>query len=297
MKFSALLIFLMSFQVFSQNWIDIASISLKSSPYNKLDNSKDQINFSSTSINLKIPVVIKNDNAIILGIEHQANSISSNQDRFTPLYFQSSMLQMGYLQNWNKKHKSLFMTMTRLNSGYQNVNSEQLQIAGLFLSTSKRSQNFNWKYGMYFNTEFSGSMFVPLFGFNWKINDHWRLKTVLPINLELSYQHQKGLRSGLFFEGINASYRISNKHGVSNEYIDKADNNINLFSEINLGKKIWLHGKIGHSILRKYKVYSNNEKIKSKIGPINIGDNRPETLPLFNNGLSFEIRMLYRIPT
>ena len=52
-----------------------------------------------------------------------------------------------------------------------------------------------------------------------------------------------------------------------------------------------------HTSQMMYIVCINDEKIKSKIGPINIGDNRPETLPLFNNGLSFEIRMLYRIPT
>lgn len=297
MKFSIVLLLFLSFQTSAQNWIDLASVTWKVSPNNASENEATSSNLSTTTTNLKIPIVLNNNNALILGLEHQHNTITQKTEATSnTTTFQSSMLQAGYLQNWNKKHKTLLMTMTRLNSTYQMMESNQFQFAVLALTTSKQTDNFEWKYGAYYNGEFFGSMIVPLVGFNWEMNDKWRLKTVLPINLEVSYQPNKNFRSGMFFEGINASYRTANSAGTS-QYIEKSDNNLSVFSEIHLGKKIWIHGKVGHSILRKYRLFSDHEKVQTKVGPVNIGDDRVDTKPLFNNGMSFEIRFLYRMPT
>ena len=139
-------------------------------------------------------------------------------------------------------------------------------------------------------------MIVPLFGFNWKINDKWRLKTVIPINLELSYQPRTWFRSGLFFEGINASYRVFNYSTAKDDYLDKADNNLSLFSEVHLGKNIWLHAKAGISIIRQYRVFENDERLSLKLGPVNISDNRPQTQALFKDGVFIEGKIIYRLP-
>jgi len=285
----------------SQNWIDLVTVSSKYSPNNKTEQGTNTRNLFSLGLNVKLPIVLSNDNVLIIGLDHQYNLISRNYSNgtdgsFNELPFSSSILQLGLSHDWNKKTNTLFMAMGRLNSDYIEVSTSHFELAGLILSTTKRTKDFHWKYGVYCNAEYFGPMVVPLFGFNWKINDKWRLKTVVPINLELSYQAKNWFRSGLFFEGINASYRVFNNSSVKDDYLDKADNNLSLFSEFHLGKNIWFHVKGGVSVLRKYRTYENGERLSLKLGPVNIGDNRPETEALFKNGIFIEGKIIYRLP-
>ncbi len=284
---------------FSQQWIDLANVYYRTSPLNNADSSNNMWNLNTYAIDLKAPVVLNDDNVLIFGLEHQQNVISNSQPGSRPLNFSSSMLQIGWEHKWNEKSKMLFMSMTRFNSDFKFVDINHFQQGGLALGTTSRSDNFDWKYGLYYNAEFFGPMFVPLFGFNWKINEKWRFKMVIPVNLELSYQPKKWFRTGIRFDGVNASYRTNLNTGINgpNSYhIDKADNNLWGFAELNLGKNIWFHAKAGYSILRKYRVYNDNEQMDVKFGPVNVGDNRTETGPLFRNGLSFEARFIYRLP-
>ncbi|MBL1279269.1 MAG: hypothetical protein COA33_003315 [Fluviicola sp.] len=283
---------------FSQKWVDLGNVFWRFSPFNSADNSTEQYHFNSITANVKIPLVLSDENLLIIGLEHQYNSISAAKisSNFDKIEFSSSMLQFGWEHKWNKKSKMLFMTLGRLNSDYQSISSSHFQLGGLVLGTTKKSEKFQWKYGIYYNAEFFGPMFVPLFGFNWEINDQWRLKTVIPMNMEVSYFPNERFRTGLFFEGINASYRMGNPDDMNTHYMDKADNNLSLFAEFNLGKNVWFHLKAGYSILREYNYYDNKEKLGMKMGPVNIANDRSEIAPIFNDGWSIETRMIYRLP-
>jgi len=294
-----LLIIITSGSVFSQNHVDLANVYWRSSPFNTSNDSNLDRNLNIYGIDAKLPIVLKSKDVFIIGLEYQHNAISysdnslKNQSRYQ---FASSTLQLGLEHHWNDHSKMLFMGMGRLNSNYHHVEGSHFQMGGLALGTTRRSASFEWKYGSYFNTEFFGPMLVPLFGFNWKINEHWRLKTVLPVNLELSYQPNDGFRSGLRFDGVNGSYRFGSSTS-SDRYMDKADNNLWVFGEKKLGKYLWLHAKAGHSILRKYRMYDHNEKLALKLGPVNLSDNRPTNYSIMENGWSFELRILFRMPT
>lgn len=285
---------------YAQNWIDIGTVTTKLAPNNSTSETNNKRSLSSLAINAKLPIVLSESNVLIVGLNHQINSIQDSKKVFFEgiPQFSSSMLQLGLQHEWNEKSKTLLMAMVRLNTDYNKIDQSHFQMAGLILSTTKKTKDFHWKYGAYANTEYFATMIVPLFGFNWKINDKWRLKTVIPINLELSYQPKKWFRTGLFFEGINASYRITqyDSLGFNSKYIDKADNNLSLFSEVHLGKNFWFHLKSGISVLRKYRVYDNEDQMTLKLGPINIGDNRPESEVLFDNGWFIEGKIIYRLP-
>ncbi|NOQ75169.1 MAG: hypothetical protein GQ574_24360 [Crocinitomix sp.] len=288
---------------FSQNSIDLANVYWRTSPGNPALNPAGDTglkrNFNMYVVDAKLPVVLNDDNVLIFGMEYQQNSITFQEN---PLSFEleykfaSIMLQLGLEHKWNAKSKMLFMAIPRLNTDYNGIDLSHFQLGGLALGTTSRSENFDWKYGLYYNGELFGPMFVPLFGFNWKINDKWRLKTVIPINLELSYQANNWFRTGLRFDGVNGSYKIPPNVLQQGYHLDKADNNAWAFTEFNLGKNVWFHLKAGVSILRKYRFYDDNETLDLKLGPVNIGDDRPTTNTLFENGWSFEARFIYRLP-
>ena len=289
----------------AQNWIDLANVFWRVSPYNGIEGSTEKRHLNTYVADAKLPVVINDKNVFILGLEHQHNTITSTaSSALYPNYtFSSSMMQLGWEHKWNDRSKMLFMAIPRFNSDYKDVSLRHFQLGGLALGTTKRNENFDWKYGLYYNGELFGPMFVPLFGFNWKMNDHWRFKLIVPLNFELSYKPGDRFRAGIRFDGVNASYAYQAIEGVplSNGYIDKADNNAWLFSEFHFGKNIWFHLKAGHSVLRKYRYFTEGDKMSMKLGPVNIGDDRnfndPKTVPvLFKNGFSFEARFIYRLP-
>ncbi|MGB1103930.1 MAG: DUF6268 family outer membrane beta-barrel protein [Crocinitomicaceae bacterium] len=284
---------------FCQKFIDLGNVYWRTSPGNSVDSLDLKRNLNTYVADAKLPIVLNDKNVAIVGMEYQQNDLSFADDDWKDILdyqFASSTLQLGLEHKWNDRSKMLFMSMGRLNTDYNNVNSSHFQIGGLFLGTTNRSENFAWKYGCYYNGEFFGPMIVPLFGFDWKINEKWRLKTVIPVDLELSYQPSDGLRTGLRFDGVNGSYRAALIDWKTDTHIDKADNNIWLFGEKKLGKYLWIHGKAGHSILRKYRFYDNNEKLGLKIGPVNLLDERPETISMLENGWSFELRLIFRMP-
>lgn len=284
---------------FGQDWVDLANVYWRTSPANSADSTTNKWNLNTYTVDFKAPVVLNDKNILILGLEFQQNFLSNSQPGSNPIKFSSSMLQIGWEHKWNEKSKMMFMSMTRFNSDFEFVDINHFQQGGLILGTTSRSANFDWKYGLYYNAEFFGPMFVPLLGFNWKINDKWRFKLVIPVNFELSYQAKDWFRVGLRFDGVNASYRTNLNTGLAgpNSYhIDKADNNLWAFTEFHLGKNIWFHAKAGYSIFRKYRVYNDSDQMSLKLGPVNIGDNRPETQGMFKNGLSFEARFIYRLP-
>lgn len=284
----------------SQNWVDLANVFWRVSPANSIDGSTEKSNMNMYVANAKLPLVVNDNNIVIIGLEYEYTQITSTSSLYWNKEFASSMLQIGLEHKWNDKSKMLFLAIPRFNTDYSNVDGSHFQIGGLALGTSKRSENFDWKYGLYYNGELFGPMIVPIFGFNWKINEKLRLKLAAPLNFEFAYMPSDRLRTGIRFDGVNASYRVTSPGGWP-RYIDKADNNVWAFGEFHFGKNIWFHIKAGYSIIRKYRYFNENDKMTVKFGPVNVGDNRnwsaPKNIPIaFKNGLSLEARFIYRLP-
>lgn len=281
-----------------QNSIDLVNVYWRSSPFNKTENSALQNHLNTVSADAKLPVVLNDSNIFILGVEHQRNSITESESFSIEngLNYHSSMLQLGWEHKWNENSKMLIMGMTRLNSYDTKIKLNKLQQAWLVLGTTKKSERFQWKYGAYYNSEFFGPMIVPLFGFKWTPTPKWILNLVAPVNIELAYKPKEKFRIGLKYEGLNASYSIKSTDPLNDIYLDKADNNIWFFTEVECAKNIWAHLKMGHSILREYTIYRADEKMDLKISAASVADDRTETAPILEDGISLELRLIYRLP-
>lgn len=288
----------------AQNWIDLANVYWRTSPANNFDNIADyKRNFNMYVADVKAPIVLGDNNVVLFGLEYQYNTITSNTALYGDYAFSSIMLQVGWEHKWNDRSKMLFMAIPRLQTDFNDVGISHMQLGGLALGTTSRSENFDWKYGVYYNGEFFGPMIVPLLGFNWKINEAWRFKLTVPLTLELAFMPSDKFRTGLRFDGVNASYMYQLVPGESwsNRYIDKADNNAWLFAEFTPGANIWIHLRGGHSVIRKYRFFTPGDKMDLKLGPVNIGDDRnfgdSKVVPnQLKDGWSFEARMIYRLP-
>lgn len=285
----------------AQNFVDLANIYWRCSPLNNSTVSTEAVLFNTFSIDAKAPVKLNDSLIFIPGFEIANNQINTSNDNFS---FSNTTLQLGIEKKWNTNFKTLLMLTPKFSSTFTGgLDSKDFQFGGVLLNTIKRNKKFEWLFGAYVNTELFSVMIVPLFGFNWQINDKWRLKTIIPVNLELSNAINKKWRAGFLFIGANASYSMRQQINPFTTYpnnyqpyMDKADNNAWFFSDIYLTKNLVLHLKAGYSVLRKYRIYDSSDKMKLKLGPVNIGDDRNEVPVLMKNGLSFEARLIFRLP-
>ena len=299
----AFLVILTPSWLFSQNFIDLANIYWRTSPGNTTGIAGEKVNFNMYAFDAKVPIVLSDKSTVITGVDIANNSID-NVTRNDTWVFSSVILQAGLEQKWNDRFKTLVLLMPRFSTNFTGgIDSKDFQFGGIVLNTLKRNENFDWRFGAYANSELFSVMIVPLFGFNWKINESWRLKTLIPVNLELSRVMHKRCIAGLLFIGANASYRLRGQlnpgttyPGSYQPYLDKADNNAWLYSDIYITKNLVLNLKAGHSVLRKYRIYDEDDKLGLKLGPVNIGDNRVDAPVLMNNGWSFETRLIFRLP-
>lgn len=303
MKFLILaLIFGFGSVLWSQNYIDLANVYWRTSPSNSLDGTTDKVNFNTYAIDAKVPIVLSKKSTLIFGFDISNNNIH-NESTSESTIFSSTIFQAGYELKCNDHFKTVFMLLPKLSTNFTGgIDSKDFQFGGMALSTMNRG-DIDWRFGFYVNSDLFSVMIVPLLGFNWKINENWRWKVMLPVNLELSRIMNKKWIAGLLFVGANSSYRLRQQLNPNTTYptnyqpyLDKADNNAWLFSDIYLTKNIVLNLKAGHSIFRKYRIYDANDKLGLKLGPINFGDNRADMPVLMNDGWSFETRFIFRMP-
>lgn len=286
-----------------QKYIDLANVYWRTSPQNSLMGSNDKINFNTYAFDAKLPIVLNDKTALIFGFDIANNAINNTTTNKSWI-FSNAILQVGVEQKWNDNLKTLAMVLPKLSSNFTGgIGSRDFQFGAVIYNTKKRSEKFEWKYGAYVNSELFSVMVVPLFGFNWQMNEKWKMKTMLPVNLEITRVMNKKWIAGFLFIGANASYNLSQQINPNttyptnqNPYMDKADNNAWLYSDIYITKNLVLNLKAGHSVLRKYRIYNQDDKLGLKIGPVNIGDDRFETPNLLDNGWSFETRLIFRLP-
>jgi hypothetical protein len=298
--FQTLLILLFSGILNAQNFVDLANVYWRTSPSSSIEGSTNKVDFNTWAMDAKAPIVLSEKLTLLPGFELTNNRISNSTDTWI---FSSTTLQLGAEMKWTDQFKSVFMFTPKLSSTFTGgVDSKDLQFGGVILNTKRRNENFDWRFGAYVNGELFSVMIVPLLGFNWKINDAWRLKTLIPVNLELSRIMHKKWIAGLLFIGANASYRMRQQlnpfttfPGNYQPYLDKADNNAWIYSDIYLTKNIVLNLKAGYSVLRKYRFYDEDDKLGLKLGPVNLGNDRADSPALMNNGFSFEGRLIFRL--
>lgn len=281
--------------VFGQKQIDIFQSYYRISPGNQ-SSFAENVNYQQFGGELKIPVVLKNSDALIFGFEYNNLSIQSRfKETSTKEVLHESKFFAGIKHNWNSKWSTLALYVSKLNGDYKQINKSSLQHGALILNSFSKTENFELKFGAYYNAELFGPMLVPLLGWNWKINDNWRFKGIVPVNLEVIYSRPKS-NYGLLFIGKNASFFKQNLNGPST-YIDMADNNAWIYAEFNIAKNFYVHFRAGHSVLRKFRYFDDGQQMSLKVGPANVGDNRPESNLLFKDGLSFESKLIFRLPT
>ena len=261
----------------AQPYFDVLNLHYITSPAKKLTGSNNPSDVNYFSAQAGLPLKMHDDIFVLNPFYEQYNLLLTSVAGKTQT-LSSIGLPLTFLKQWkNKSWKTGFAFIPRLNADFKNIAAHDYQYGGAVLAIYKKKENLNYKFGLYYNSEFFGPFFIPLLGIDWKINDHVNLFGILPGNLELEYKFSPVLYGGINFKSITNSYRFD---GIS--YLKISDNYLKLFLDYYLLKKIVITVEAGYSVLRKYKT-----------GNSDIDNSAPDFVDglLLKAGLSYRIRL------
>jgi hypothetical protein len=236
-----------------------------------------------------------NDNVVLLtGVSYESTIASFNPGRKEE-FISGLKLKLGSNIKHNSKWSGTYMLLPNLSSDLKQISNRDFQLGGVVLMKYTKTDQFNYKFGLYSNSELFGPIIIPLFGFYY-VNAHAKLeaKILLPIAVDLNHGITKRVRVGVNFKGLVRSYNLNTPIGnEANRYLARTINEIYGYVQYKLQNGIHFELSIGKSIGRSYRIY--NEKISLAIPSFSIGDNRTQLNKDFSDSWLFKISAFYRL--
>lgn len=266
-KIFFILFFCTSSGVHAQPYLDIARFNYGYSPEKGLSEKTNPLKSNYFNINATIPLELKKDgDAFILNpfFDHNEGTVSTKvgglPTAIKDFHVVSQGIFVGFLkkdivQNWNL----LSSFIVRRNKEAEKDVEDDWQYGGALLATWKKNQSASFKLGMYYNKEFFGNFFIPLLGIDWKIDNKNNLFGVLPGSMIFEHKVGEKFYYGSAFRALTNSYRLQPNDPCftgdcsAKSYLRIDDNQLGVFSDVYLSKKIVLNGEAGYTILRRYR--------------------------------------------
>ncbi len=265
----------------AQPYVDIVNLQ-----YQQYRNGGNITKEHTTSIFL--PVEMKTGNRLLLGSSYKSLSFNHQQDSVTTTNLSSLSMQLGITKTLNKHWSIMGMIIPKLNSDFEDISIKDYQFGGILLMTKKVNDQFQYKFGMYYNREFFGNFFVPLIGIGWRISDRLQVFGVLPGKLNIEYKLSNTFYTGVSFRSVTSSYRLNKD--LNHNYVREGSESFGLsqmkiFLNFYPIQRLVIYTELGHTAFREYKIHPNS------------GFDNPEQLfsdfgnSLFVNvGASFRVR-------
>lgn len=256
-KIITILLLLTFYKAKSQPYLDIAYLKFQHSPSAGLwsrNNTTNKFNFFNAGMN--IPFQFKKDSSVlVVSMAAELWNVEIKGITNMPGSFQSLIVPLTYVKPLSQKWTLSITGIARWNGTNKELFRNSFQKGGALLATYKKKKDLHFKFGFYYNSEFSGRFIVPLAGIDWKINNKNNLFGVLPGNLVYEHKLNTHFYWGLAFKAITNSYISQNIISSSSQkFLRVDDNQLSLFIDNYLSKKLVLTTEIGHSALRKFRL-------------------------------------------
>jgi len=279
---------LLSLKGVSQPYVDIVNTSTQSlqSTYKDALNSKNTT--TNYFLNITIPLVLDSQNTLIIRFYGENLQSTIKNDLYTQtnnLY--STLLPVGLQhETKNRKWKIMGLVMPKLSSDFKaKVSSYDLQVGAYGLATYSVNKKLKIKAGLFYNREFFGNFFVPLFSIDWDATDRLKLYGVLPTTYRIEYALVKQkLYAGLAFKSYTRSYRLSD---ANHDYVKNAELQTKAFLDVYIKKKFVLFAEFGRTIGYSPLAYLYQTKTEAQYIPIYT---KIQDAFFFNVGLALRIR-------
>lgn len=278
----------------AQDYIDLVKFDYAITPVNTFDTTGATTTLHEINGNLTVPIVINDSFAFLTGITYENVSASFDPGR-TEESMTGLTLKLGANVKHNSKWSGTYMLLPKISSDLKKISNRDFQLGGAVLMKYTKTDHFNYKFGVYGNSELFGPFIVPLFGFYYlNPSEKFEAKVLLPLSVDLNYSITKGVRFGLNFKGQVRSYHVNTPVGTeADRYLEKSAKD--LYTYFQYGTKNGLNFQLGfgRSLGRSYHIY--NEKVSLGLPLFSFGDNRTQLNTDFSDSWLFKVAVFYRL--
>jgi hypothetical protein len=237
--------------------------------------------------------VLNEKSTLLTGIRGNFWKVKYKPEQVWPENYYSTGLTIGYNHKFSIKQSFLFILIPRLNSDYRTINTSALQLGFYTTYSSRTSEKFLWKVGLYFNTEFFGPFVVPLFGLDWDVTPKLSIIGDLPIHAKIDYNTGAKFSTGVGYVALVSSYRLTGE--FNDAYTSRFAIEPYAFGEVRIFQKLYFNAKFGYTLGRKYPIYENNDRFDWQLSFIKFGDNRIQLNPEIQENFFFELGVAFRV--
>jgi hypothetical protein len=281
---------LLTFNSFSQPFADILSANCQTFTSSYSDSAIGQKNKTDDYfLNFFLPKVFKNGNTLLVRLNGETMNSTISSDSSYSRQLSAVSLPVGFkLVSKNKKWETIVIGVPKIASDFRDqTDMYDWQFGGIFLEQFVKSDHLKFKLGLYYNREAFGNFFMPLVGVDWKINDRLNLYGILPSNYRFEINIIKNrLYTGLCYKAATRSFSLSHKDQHS--YVRYDEQQVKLFLECFIYKKILMFADFGYSVgknpLAYYRNTSDIDYRQTVFTPL-------KSYPVFNIGLAYRVRM------
>ena len=278
----------------AQNYIDLVKLDYAITPVNTFDTTTATTTLQEINGDLTVPIAINDRFAILTGVSYENFSASFNPGRKVES-MTGITLKLGANIIHNKRWSGTYMLLPKVSSDLKKVSNRDLQLGGAVLMKHTKTDHFNYKLGVYANSELFGAFIVPIFGFYYlNPSEKFEAKVLLPLSVDINYSISKGARFGLNFKGQVRSYHVNTPLGTETDrYLEKSAND--LYAYFQYGTKSGLNFQMGfgRSMARTYRIY--DEKVSFGMPLFYFGDNRTQLNSDFSDSWLFKVAIFYRL--
>lgn len=279
----------------AQEYVDIVKLNYNYSSLNTFENSEEKSTIKELDLELTIPIIINNKMNFITGLYGEAiNAKLFSSQPSTSVY--SISPKLGLNISHSEKWSGTYMFLPKIASDFKTITHDDFQFGGFALFKYTKSNQLNYKIGIYGNTEFFGPWIVPLFGLYYTSpNKKFEANLTLPFFADVNFSLPYNMKVGINFIGQTKSYYLSTLPGREDGgYVARATTELYGYAGMAFSKSIHFQVKAGHSFGRYYRVYDSSEQVSLGIPLQFFGDDRQQVNTDFTDGWIFQAMFIYR---
>jgi hypothetical protein len=282
-------------KISAQNYVDIARLYYNTTEQNQFDNSASSTRINEFGIDITYPIVLNSKWIAITGVLAEQTSLRIVENEPT-IELTSFTFRAGFIKKHSERWSGTYLIIPKLASDFSQSGSGNFQMGAVGLMKYNKNEVFNYKIGLYYNTELFGNLIVPIFGFYYGGPEKkWEANVLLPGLVDFNYRVVDWLDVGLNFTGQIRSYRLNALASNSQAgYVTKTSNEICPYLKFNFNKNLILMTRVGYSVGRSYRMYDEEDKIDLGISLIKIGNNRTQLNSDIADGFLFQSILVYR---
>tara|TARA_B110000285_G_scaffold74910_1_gene86257 strand:- start:1411 stop:2319 length:909 start_codon:yes stop_codon:yes gene_type:complete len=278
----------------AQNYIDLAKFDYATSTENTFDTGSAKTGLQEMNGNLTVPLVINEKAAFLTGFTYET-SIASFNPNSSVESVTGITLKLGANIKHNEKWSGTYMLLPKISSDLKSTAKNDFQFGAVALMKYKKTDHFNYKFGLYSNAELFGPFFVPIFGFYYlSPSDKFEAKVLLPLAVDLNYSITKSVRFGLNFKGQVRTYNLNTPIGSeTNRYMAKSTNDVYTYVQYGMKNGFNIQLGLGKSVARSFRIY--DEKVSFGMPLTFVSDDRTQLNTDFSDSWLVKVSVFYRL--